>query len=56
MAFYVYTDKQAFICSTIFPISSYSFYIVYLRLTTMCPRSSDPFYTVTYDIKWATTL
>ena len=25
------------------------------NLTTVCPRSSDPFYTVTYYIEWVTT-
>ena len=26
-----------------------------LALSTVCPRSSDPFYTVTYYMKWFTT-
>ena len=27
-----------------------------VQLFTVCPRSSDPFYIVTYYIKWVTTL
>ena len=28
---------------------------IFLYHITMCPRSSDPFYVVTYSIKWVTT-
>ena len=31
------------------------FYIIYFFGLYVCPRSSDPFYVVTYYIKWATT-
>ena len=27
----------------------------FLCVFTVCPRSSDPFYIVSYDIKWVTT-
>ena len=35
--------------------SSLLFYMKTSICSTVCPRSSDPFYTVTYYIKWITT-
>ena len=28
--------------------------VLHALIHTICPRSSDPFYIVTYDIKWVT--